>query len=157
MRTSNMVQAAEPNNAEIMTEANIEKVSEWLDTLGWKNMVNVLHSLMCNMTSTVFYTTLNHITEKAHLPYYIWEQWFGDAENPKSLKFDGITMLWQLKKWTNQTGTPDLLPALLIEAAYFGGNHHLEAAGCTDEKGWPIKATRSRRSRKSDLPAGASA
>ena len=142
MQTSNMVQAAEPNNADIMTQANIERVSEWLDTLGWKNMIGVLHSMCCNMTSTVFYTTLNHITGRKHLPYYIWNQWWGDAENLMSLKFDGMEMMWQLKKWTNQTDTPDLLPALIIEMAHFGGNHYLQAAGCINEKGWPIKVTK---------------
>ena len=162
MRTSNMVQAAEPNNADIMTEANIEKVSLWLDSLGWKNLIGVLHSMCCNMTSTVFTSTFNHITDGLHLPYYVWDQWFGvrTEENPRgegTIKFDGMEMIWQLKKWTNQGETPDLLPALIIEMAYFGGDHYLEAAGCTKPNGYPIKYERSRRSRKTDGNAGATA
>ena len=140
MQQRNMVQAAEPDNADLMTTDNIEKVSNWLDTLGWKNMIGVLHSMCANMTASVFYTTLNHITDGQHLPYYIWNQWWGDAENLMSLKFDGMEMMWQLKKWTNQTDTPDLLPALIIEMAYFGGNHYLEAAGCLKPNGYPVKA-----------------
>ena len=138
MRTSIHGEAARPNNAELMTEDNIEKVSLWLDSLTWKEMIEVLHSLLCNMTSDVFARTLGHLTNHSHMHYYIVDQWFGDfIIDPKTDKitmgtkndFDAIQFMYQMKKWTNQSSTPDLLPALLIEAAYYGGNHDLEAAG----------------------------
>ena len=137
MRTSIHGEAARPNNAELMTEDNIEKVSLWLDSLTWKEMIEVLHSLLCNMTSDVFARTLGHLTNHSHMHYYICNQWFGsslartesDMYALNTLKFDAIEFMYQMKKWTNQSSTPDLLPALLIEAAYYGGNHDLEAAG----------------------------
>jgi len=125
---------AEPHHSALMTEANIEKVSLWLDSLSWKGMIVVLHSLCCNMTSSVFTMTLNHITGGKHLPYYIWNQWFGvkTEKNPSgegTLLFNGGEMMWQFKKWTEQSDVADLLPALIIEAAYWGSTCHLEAAG----------------------------
>jgi len=125
---------AEPNHSELMTDANIEKVSLWLDSLSWKGMIVVLNSLCCNMTSTVFTSTLNHLTGGKHLPYYIWDQWFGvrtekDPLGERTIRFVGSDMIRQFNKWTEQSDVADLLPALIIEAGYYGSSCHLESAG----------------------------